>query len=1017
MESILRFFLTKSKLNYTAFIFMILLGIFTYQTIPKDVLPTITVDKIYISGYYSGASIDGLNKMVVNKLEKNTKSLSGVKKVESNIKNDFFYIILTLEKNLDKYKILNKVQDVISNSISDLPSDMTEPKASIIDSSSSLLSIKIASNEKTHDELIEIADKLKNYLSSVKDVSNIELYESTKKIYEIILDNKKIDLYQLNKQALLTQIQNLSYIYPIGKIEDKKGHLFLSSKNGAQSVNELLNTLLTIDGKSLYLSDIAKVSKKYERSDILSFFNGEKNIQLALSKSEQSNAIAVSKKVKKEVEIFNQRYPDININIYEDESILIKKRLNTVISGIVFGFLLVGIAIYFLINKRVAFIVVLGIPTAIIMGVIFLSFTTYSINMVTLIGVLLVLGLLVDDAVIIAENIQRHIAQGEDKLESSIQGTKEVIKPILASSLTTIFAFIPLMMLTGELGEFIKMIPVAVVVLILASLIDSFVFLPIHALHVLNKNDKELDWTKANLIYKNSLLSILKHKKKFVAIFSISMLTLTIILISNMRYQMFPDFDDGHFYIRGKFTDTHTAQEVKNKTDKIQEILQKLDKKWGIKNISLDTGYRINNQGRSERKPSVFEFKIELDDRIAQNIVDAYITPILSFDTDNKNNTREKSLDEVMIHLRKLFKSYKPEGLEEFTLQRDGAGITSNDIEILFSSPDDKLLLKSMNQVKTKLLAIEGVIFVDDTAKMGVRELKININEYGHSLGFSEAVVSRLVSNAYLQSSQTKGLINSGIIEYITINSDKNNIEEFKNYEIQIPNTNKQIVLKDIASFDYFDNYESMDKKNGNIIKSVLANVNNKIITANETLDLLEEILEEIKNKGVNITLEELFFSLFISIFLIFLTLLLMFDSFKYTFLILCLIPLSVTGAIFGHLLLGVNLTLPSMIGCLGLAGVVINDAIVMLDFIKNTKTLDELITRATLRLRPIIITSITTFLGLSTLIFYATGQAKLLQNLAISLGFGLLWGTLLTLLFLPALFAISNKEILKDHK
>ena len=145
---------------------------------------------------------------------------------------------------------------------------------------------------------------------------------------------------------------------------------------------------------------------------------------------------------------------------------------------------------------------------------------------------------------------------------------------------------------------------------------------------------------------------------------------------------MFPDFDDGHFYIRGKFTDTHTAQEVKNKTDKIQEILQKLDKKWGIKNNSLDTGYRINNQGRSERKPSVFEFKIELDDRIAQNIVDAYITPILSFDTDNKNNTREKSLDEVMIHLRKLFKSYKPEGLEEFTLQRDGAGITSNDIEI-----------------------------------------------------------------------------------------------------------------------------------------------------------------------------------------------------------------------------------------------------------------------------------------------------------------------------------------------
>lgn len=141
-----------------------------------------------------------------------------------------------------------------------------------------------------------------------------------------------------------------------------------------------------------------------------------------------------------------------------------------------------------------------------------------------------------------------------------------------------------------------------------------------------------------------------------------------------------------------------------------------------------------------------------------------------------------------------------------------------------------------------------------------------------------------------------------------------------------------------------------------------------------------------------------------------------MFDSFKYTLLVLSLIPLSVTGAVFGHIALGMNLTLTSIIGILGLAGVVINDAIVMLDFIKRTKTLDELIKRATLRLRPIIITSVTTFLGLSTLIFYATGQSKILQPLAISLGFGLLWGTVLTLIFLPALFAMLNKDISKDN-
>ena len=1027
MESILKFFLTKTRLNYTAFLFMILLGIYSYQTIPKDIFPSIAVDQISISGSYGGASIDNLNKMVVKKLEEGTKSLNGVNKVESKIKNNNFTITLTLDKGLDKYALLNKVKDVITNSRSDLPSDMTEPSAKIAELSSSLLTIVISSNAISHDKMIEIADDLKTLLSSIKYVADIELYESTKRIYEIILDDKKIELYNLDKKALENKIKNISYIYPIGKIEDKKGHLFLSSKNGAKSVDELLNTLLEIDGKSLYLSDISKISKKYEQSDILSYLNSRKNIRLGLYKSEKANAIALSKEVSEKIKIFNEKYSDVTIDVLHDKSKLIKKRLNTVISGIVFGFLLVGIAIYFLINKRVAFIVVVGIPTAIIMGVVFLSLTSYSINMVTLIGVILVLGLLVDDAIIIAENIQRHISSGEDKLTSAIAGIQEVIRPILASSLTTIFAFIPMLMITGSLGEFIKMIPVAVVVLIIASLIDSFIFLPIHALHFLNKDDKELDWSKANALYKKSLIIILKYKKKFVGIFSIAIVLLTIILISNMRYQMFPSFDASEFRINGKFNDKYSIEEVNIKIKKIEDILIDFKEELGIKNISLYVGYR-RKSGDTERKPSVFQFTIELHDRISQNFVDGYITPILSFDMDSKDKTRRKSLDEIVVHLSAFFKEYKQEGLEEISFKTDGAGITSNDIEILLSAKDEQVLLKSLSTVKEKLLKLNGIISVDDTTKIGAKELKIAINDYGSSLGFTESSVASILSSSYLKSTQTKGLDNKGIIEFITFNKNKDSLEEFESYEIQIPNTKKQIALKDIADFMYFENFDSMYKRNGQIVKSVVANVNNEIITATETLALLESTFIELENKGVKIILEgedeqnkqmieELSFALFLSVFLIFLTLLMMFDSFKYTLLILSLIPLSVTGAIFGHLMLGLNLSLTSIIGLLGLAGVVINDAIVMLDFIKNSKTLDELIIRATLRLRPILITSITTFLGLSTLIFFATGQSKLLQPLAVSLGFGLLWGTILTLLFLPALFAISNKEILKGHK
>lgn len=1027
MKDLIRFFLTKTRLNYTAFIFLILLGIVSYQTIPKDVFPPIKIDKISIDGSYAGASVDTMNKMAVTNIEKDVKSLNGVKKVESFIKNGSFTIILTLEEDLDNYDVLNKVKDIITDNKSDLPSDMDEPKASIVDWNSPLISVTIASNKKTLNELIALADDIKTKLSSIENISKVELYESTTRVYEIILDSQKIDLYNLNKSELQSQIQNLSYIFPIGKIEDRNEHLFLSAKNGAQSVDELLNTLIKVDDKSVYLNEIASAKRKYESTDVLSFKDGLANVELGLFKNEKANAMLLATKVKEEVKKYDEKLKDVKVSTFFDTSILIKKRLNTVISGILFGLILVTIAIYLLINKRVAFIVVLGIPTAILIGVIFLSFTSYSINMVTLIGALLIIGILVDDAVIIAENIQRHISKGEDKLQSAINGTKEVLTPVLASSLTTIFSFFPMLMLSGEMGEFMKMIPIAVVVLIIASILESFVFLPIHALHTLNKDDKELDWSKANNVYKKILKIFIHHKKKFVFGFISIIAILTMFILSNMRYQIFPDFDADRFYVRGKFNINNSVEQVYEKTQVIEKKLLDLKEELGIKTISYTAGLRTDNEENTEIKPSVFQFNVEVEDRVPQNFVDEYITPFLSIEENDTKRIREKSLDEIVLYLTEVFKEFKPDGLVEFAVKKEGAGITANDIEIKLSSRDNKLLLNSINKIKTELKNLDGIIFVDDTAKKGVRELKIEINNYGQDLGFTESYVSNILSTSYLEAAQTKGLDDKGIIEFITFNVDKDKYSRLEDFEITVPNTKQVVTLKEIANFNYFRNFDSISKINGVIIKSVVANVNTKILTASEALELIEPTLKELEEAGVEIILggeeeqnkqmaSELSYAFFIALFLIFLTLLTMFNSFRYTFIILSLIPLSVIGALLGHLILGMNMTLTSVIGILGLAGVVINNAIVMVDFVKDSKTIDQLISRATLRLRPIIITSITTFLGLSTLIFFATGQSKILQPLAISLGFGLLWGTILTLFYLPALFAISNNKKLKDN-
>ena len=1021
MEQIIRFFLTKSRLNYTLFFILLIFGVISYITIAKDVFPKIKIDKVLVAGFYGGASADILDKMVVNTLEKNLKSINGVGKIESFIKNAEFSIVLTLESRVNKIDILNKAKDIISNQKSDLPKDMDEPTAVLINWSMPLIDVTVSSKTLNKEQLINKAKIIKDKIAVLKNISNVNLYEDTTRVFEIILDNNKIELYDLDKELIFDAIRNLSYIYPLGIIKDAKEHLYLSTNNGKKQIEEYLNTVLKIEDKTIYLSDIADVKKGYKEVDVISRLNGERTIIIGVSKNDQANAIKLSEKVKQKVKELNEEFQDVNIGTAFDNSIYITKRLNTVVSGILFGLILVALAIYILINKRAAFIVVLGIPTAILFGVILLYLTNYSINMMTLIGVLLVLGILVDDAVIIAENIQRHIVLGEDKLEATIKGTKEVLVPVLAASLTTIFAFFPMMMLSGELGEFLKIIPAAIVVLVIASVLECFIFLPLHSLHILKKNDKELSWAKAQAVYSYFLHKIIKHKVKFLLFFIVLIPLFSYYLFSNMRYQMMPQVDTDLVFIQGKFDKNHSLKQTYESAKTIEAILLENKEALAIKTISFMSGLAFNNQGEVDIKPSLFQFNIELQERAYDDFVNKYITPSLSLNAVDLQQSRVLSTHETIKQIKELLKEYKPQKLIEFNIKEDNSGIVENDIEILISSQDKKLMMQAINEIKDKLQKNKGVISIQDSAKLGNKEVKLKVNSYGESLGFSENSLALVLNPLFLKAEQNKGLNEKGLFEILTFDKNKDSLEMLNNLELNIPNTNQKIALSEICDFAYISNFESISKTNQNIYQMISANVNSEIITAYEALNNLEDTFQKYRDKGLIISLEgeneqneqmlqEMTYAVLLSLSLIFITLLLMFNSFKQTFMILSIIPFSILGAIIGHLIMGINLSMPSLIGLLGLAGVVINDAIVMLDFIRKSKNLEEMMQKSLLRLRPIIITSVTTFLGLSTLIFYASGQAKVLQPIAISLGFGLLWGTILTLLYLPALYAVLNR-------
>lgn len=1021
MEQLVRFFINRPKLNYTFAIFLAVMGILAYIATPKEIFPPMILKKLIISGYYNGASPDNLDKMAVSSIEDEIKNISGITKIESIIAQGEFKIIITLKDNVNLQDKLNKIKDAISKIKSDLPNDMDEPTVTTFEHKIPLMQVAIASKELSKDELLELAKKVKKEISKLPNITDTIIYGESNKEIKIKLDSKKIEAYNISKQELLEAISSISYIYPLGKIEQQGEHLYLRSSYEKKDAREYEKTLLKIGNKRLYLGDIAEVSIEYQKSQTLSSFNGENSFVINVSKDEDGNSIELSKKIKELLQKLQNEYPQALISYFSETSIWIKNRLNTVISNITLGFLLVTLSMYLLINARISLVVALGVPFSFLIGTIFLYLSGYSMNMITLLGALIAIGVLVDDAIVVSENIQRHIEEGLDPKEAAIIGAKEVMMPVIMATITTIFAFIPMLLLSGEMGVFIKMIPIAISVLLIASLIESFFFLPLHAKHLMKKEAKVLSWERANSIYKKILDMLIEHKRVSLILFILLVPLATFFSIMAIKFQFFPKFDGTEIYVSGKLN-------INNKLEDTQKIVQEIESKitqkkdeFYIKSIASVSGFRMDGSGmESENGAHLFMFFLTLHDPIEDNFIERYITPILSFEFDRSQKIRELKSYQIEELLRGYLSDIKSKyNLVDFKIEGQKAGVVKRDIELQLISKDMELIRLAINKLKDELSKIDGTKNIEDDLKDGISELRLKLNNYGKQLGVSESFLAKVISEFYLSMKVAKSFDENGIIEIKTEELDKDKFQNLLNFYISTPSGIK-VALKDIIEPQIIPTIEKIKKRDGDRIYSIFCDVDTQKITATQVLKKLEPILDEIRVSGIEVKYggekeqnkklaKEMMVASVIAIFLIFLALLYMFESFKNSIMILSVIPFSFLGVFLGHLLMGINLTMPSIIGILGLAGVVINDGIVMLDFIKNVKNKEELLYRASLRLRPIILTSLTTFIGLSTLIFFPSGQAKVLQPLAISLGFGLAWGTLLNLFYLPTLFALLN--------
>ena len=1007
---------------------LIVMSYFSYNNLAKEMFPPTSLETIVVSGSYYGSSSEVLNDLIVRDYEEILDNHPSLFDVTTTISKSRYTISADIKENSSKELIINEIKSKIAALDIYMPSDMKQPMVNVPKRFFPLLAISILTSPTQYEHAIEVAKSIEKVIRELDHIYQAQIIGKYDKVLKIVLNYKKIEAYGLNRLNVLQKIDELFVLYPIGKIKAETQQYFVSTKTSKLTKKSIENLRINIDKKLLHVKDIAKVDYFYERHSLSTRTNGNKSIIIMVKKGQKGDSLKLSKDIRDILKKYQKQNTNIGFKVLNDSSFWIKSRLNVISSNIIIGLILLFFAIWVFISFRISIIVLVGIPVSFAFSVIGLDFFGASLNTLSLIGVLLSLGFLVDEAIVVSENIHRHRLFGKSVKEACIDGTLEVMPTLFVALLTTIIAFIPLLFISGGLGVFIRIIPVMVIVLIVSSFIESFVFLPAHYKFFIRDKDeykqskRDLLWEKLGNSYRRILSLCLDYKYPFVTILVSTILIFTTFMIKNSQFTLFPEFDSMSINIigEGKYNSLkYTSKIIKP----IEKLLLKNLNPEDYSSIHTTIGMKSDGRSSHEKGNSFFTITINLKPKIADDYFNREINPyfqLFGSDTD-EIVSRKSSAKEIKRELDIWLKDYKKS--MELSINIPQTGVVKSDIFISFIHNDDKKVKKAINLLKLKMTNIEGIYNIKDDMKYNDVTLELDINDYGRKLGFTQKnLISRL--SRYLKVEKISKITNKQEMQMelkVTI-SNKNRLKDFESLLIGVPNSIMKVSLNDIAQIAYIKKLTNIKKENLYKVYSISASIDKNVIVSSKFYEEIAPILKEIRDSGIKVVLKgeagknekvkkDITKSLIVTVFGILIVLTCFFNSFMLSLFSLSVIPLSLLGMLLGHSFLGLSLTFSSLLGFVGLIGIVMNDTLIMLNFIRKSKTKKELIEFASSRLRPIVLTSITTILGLFTLIFFASGESLLMQPLAVSIGFGLLGATIINLFYVPVAFSFWQRK------
>ncbi len=1013
-------------------IFAGLLSIFSTKL---EVFPEFSLDMINIMVPYRGASPADVEEGVCLRVEEAIAGVDGIKRMTSSAAEGGGSTLVEVEEYADAKDVLDDIETEIGTIIT-FPVETEKPIISELKSRHKVITVVVFgdTSEKT---LKKLAEQIRDDLTAMENISQVSM--SGVRPYEISIEVSEENLrrYNLSLDEVSRAVRNSSLDIPAGSVKTSGGEILVRTKGQKYFGPEFekIIVLTRNDGTKVTLGDIAQVKDDFEDVDLYSRFDGKRAASVRVSRIGEEDALDVARTVKRYINKKKENLPEgVSIALWEDDTEILKARMNLLKRNGYLGLILVFLCLTLFLNLRLAFWTTMGIPISFFGAFYILPLFDVTINMMSLFAFIMSLGLVVDDAIVVGENIFAYRQQGMDRNAAAIKGVKEMCMPVTLAVLTTMFAFIPLAYTGGIMGKILRVLPIVVIGVLSFSLIEALLILPAHLSserfskknRIVRFTDNINKWTERGLMwfvngpFASFVLRAVRWRYVTLSVgVSVFLITIGFIAGGYIKFVFFDTIEADNMMATLTMplgTPVEQTREIIEGIEKAAfDVIAEFDsERQGKLSLMKHISTTVGAHPSLERGGPV---QVDLGAGAQSHLAEINVELL---------GGEERDVSSVVLKNRWRELVGEVPGISSLTFMSEFV-TTGNAIEVELSHEDFDDLVRAAEDFKSILHQYTGVEGIADSFEPGKAELKLDLKDTGRTLRLTLSDLARQVRQGFYGEEAQR--IQRGrddvrvMVRYPE--EERKSLADVENMRIRLL-SGTEIPFKAVAEVEYGRGYSTIRRVDRKRVVSVSADVDGAVANANEiNIDLRERVLPDLLNKypglqyryageqrEINESLGTLKTNFLIALLAIYGLLAIQFRSYSQPAIVMSAIPFGIVGATIGHLLMGFNLGILSLFGIVALSGVVVNDALIMIDLINRERKsgieLHQILRDcATRRFRPIMLTTLTTFCGLLPMITEKSLQARFLIPMAISLAFGVMFATCITLLLVPSLYMI----------